>query len=788
MPPQEGYESQARQLDRQAAELDILQRVSTDINSTLDLEEVYEIALRTMDRLFEFHHATILIVEPGGEMLKVVASRGYENQAIGGRVRIGTGVIGTVAAKRRPMQVGNLGQQRAYAATQRRQMLKAGRGAELGDVMPVPGLPNAESQIALPLLIREELVGVLSVESPVRQRFDDHDRHLVSIVANQIASAIRNAQLYDERRRAVEALQEANASLEARVAARTADLERELKVAQELVRDARTRVEGPLLGASAAVGALRDGIARQARVLEPLLLTGPPGSGDQAVAYAVHGASGRAGAFIVVSCADLHTEDLATTRTSNPEAPHGERWLQAKLEVASGGTLFLEAIHELPAGQRKLLGDLLSRQRGAAVREAAPADVRIIASTVGTLDPSLRALFTRQITLPALVDRREDIPVLARHYVGKLARQFGKAVNGVSPASMQRLESYSWPGNINELRTVLERAVLVSRGGLVEIDEELLDERASIGSYQLVSPLGSGGMGEVWLARHRLLARPAAVKLIRHDRTTGEPRDQLVLRFQREAQVTAGLRSPHTVQLYDFGVNETGSFYYVMELLEGLDLNQIVTRFGPQPSERVVMFLRQACRSLAEAHEGGLIHRDIKPANLFVARLGQEYDYLKVLDFGIVKGRPGAEAVGITAQGVVQGTPAFMAPELVFDSQSLDGRTDLYSLACVAYWALTGQLVFGSATTPEQMLLHHAQTLPVAPSAVSEMPIAPDLEAIIMRCLAKRPSDRPGSALELDADLARIRFTQPWTQLRAREWWAMHAPDRLGGGTAPAVE
>jgi DNA-binding NtrC family response regulator len=784
MPPQHEHDGRARQLDRQAAELDILQRVSTDINSTLDLEEVYETALRTMDRLFEFHHATILLVEPGGEMLRVVASRGYENQAIGGRVRIGTGVTGTVAAKQRAMHVGNLGQQRAYAATQRRQMVRAGRGAELGDVVPVPGLPNAESQIAIPLLIREELVGVLSIESPERQRFDEHDRHLVSIVANQIASAIRNARLYDERRRAVEALQEANVSLEARVAARTADLERELRVAQELLRDARSRVEGPLLGASLAVSALREAIAREARVLEPLLLTGPPGSGDQAVAYAVHGASGRSGAFIVVSCAELQTEDRATTRTSHPDAPAGESWLRAKFDVAAGGTLFLEAIHELPVGQRRLLGDLLSRHRQTGLREeSAPPDARIIASTVGTLDPALRALFTRQITLPALIDRREDIPVLARHYVGKLARQFGKAVEGVSPASMRRLESYSWPGNINELRTVLERAVLVSRGGLVEIDEELLAERTSIGSYRLVSPLGSGGMGQVWLARHRLLARPAAVKLIRHDRTTGEPRDQLVLRFQREAQVTAGLRSPHTVQLYDFGVNETGSFYYVMELLEGLDLNQIVTRFGPQPSERVAMLLRQACRSLAEAHEGGLIHRDIKPANLFVARLGQEYDYLKVLDFGIVKGQPGAEALGITAHGVIQGTPAFMAPELVFESQSLDGRTDLYSLACVAYWALTGQLVFADATTPEQMLLHHARTPPVAPSVVSEVPIAPDLEAIIMRCLAKRPSDRPGSALELDADLAGIRFTQPWTQQRARDWWAVHAPDRLGGRT-----
>ena len=206
---------------------------------------------------------------------------------------------------------------------------------------------------------------------------------------------------------------------------------------------------------------------------------------------------------------------------------------------------------------------------------------------------------------------------------------------------MRRLEVYAWPGNIRELRTVLERAVLLSRSTVVEIDEELLDEGFAVGSYRLVSLLGSGGMGEVWLAKHRLLARPAAVKLIRHDVTSGAAREQLVRRFQREAQVTASLRSPHTVQLYDFGVNDGGSFYYVMEFLDGLDLHRIVTRFGPQPAERVVMFLRQACRSLAEAHEHGLVHRDIKPANLFVTRLGTEYDHLKVLDFGVVKESPG---------------------------------------------------------------------------------------------------------------------------------------------------
>jgi adenylate cyclase len=246
-------ERKTAQLARRATEFQLLQRVSSDINSTLDLDEIYDAALRAVAELFEFHHAIILLLEPDGQTLTVVASRGYETQASGGRVRIGTGVIGVVAQKRKMLHVNNLGQQRAYAAAQRRQMVKSGRQAELGDSVPVPGLPHAECQFAIPLLMRDELIGVFSLESPVRRTFSNHERELVSIVANQIASAINNARLYAERTRTAEALREANTSLEARVAERTDALQRELRVAQELLREARSRVEGPLLGESSAV-------------------------------------------------------------------------------------------------------------------------------------------------------------------------------------------------------------------------------------------------------------------------------------------------------------------------------------------------------------------------------------------------------------------------------------------------------------------------------------------------------------------------------------------------------
>ncbi len=299
-----------------------------------------------------------------------------------------------------------------------------------------------------------------------------------------------------------------------------------------------------------------------------------------------------------------------------------------------------------------------------------------------------------------------------------------------------------------------------------------------MGSYRLVKPLGSGGMGEVWLARHRFLVRPAAVKLIRHDVAPGASREQLVRRFEREAHVTAGLRSPHTVQLYDFGVNDTGSFYYVMEFLNGVDLHHMVTRFGPQPAERIVMLLRQACRSLAEAHERGLVHRDIKPANLFLTRLGTEYDYVKILDFGVVKEQPGQDATMLSNQGMVHGTPAFMPPEIVLGEKRIDGRADLYSLACSAYWALTAHTVF-EASSPAQMLLQHVQTPAVPISERSELPVPRQLEAILMSCLEKNPAKRPSSALHLESQLLQVPCADPWTNDRARQWWETHAPDAV---------
>jgi plasmid stabilization system protein ParE len=295
-----------------------------------------------------------------------------------------------------------------------------------------------------------------------------------------------------------------------------------------------------------------------------------------------------------------------------------------------------------------------------------------------------------------------------------------------------------------------------------------------LGSYRLEKKLGEGGMGEVWQARHRMLARPAAIKLIRPSPTEGRAgiSDEAVRRFEREAQVIARLRSPHTVELFDFGRAADGSFYYVMELLDGLDADSLLRRFGPVPPERAIYLLRQVCHSLSEAQSCGLVHRDVKPANIFLCRYGEEYDFVKVLDFGIVGTvRDGAAEPSLlqTRENTVRGTPAFIAPEQAMGGP-VDGRADIYATGCVAYWLLTGQLVF-TADTMMGLLLQHAHTPPVPPSSRTDRPIPPDLEAIVLSCLAKDPAQRPQSARELSLRLADLEGAGDWTQDRAREWW-----------------
>ena len=316
----------------------------------------------------------------------------------------------------------------------------------------------------------------------------------------------------------------------------------------------------------------------------------------------------------------------------------------------------------------------------------------------------------------------------------------------------------------------------VGAGVVYQLGTEVKRAR-ELGSYRLEEKLGEGGMGEVWRARHRMLSRPAAIKLIRPS-YAGDARagvsEEAVRRFQREAEVIARLRSPHTVELFDFGVATDGAFYYVMELLDGLDADSLLRRFGPTPPERAIYLLRQVCHSLSEAQSCGLVHRDIKPANIFLCRYGEEYDFVKVLDFGIVGAvrDTGDTSLVHTRENAVRGTPAFIAPEQALGTD-LDGRADIYATGCLAYWLLTGQFVF-TADTPMGLLLQHAQTPPAPPSARTDLPIPPALDDLVLSCLAKDPAKRPQSARELSLRLAEVEGASAWTQDRARDWWVTH--------------
>ncbi len=293
-----------------------------------------------------------------------------------------------------------------------------------------------------------------------------------------------------------------------------------------------------------------------------------------------------------------------------------------------------------------------------------------------------------------------------------------------------------------------------------------------LGSYRLGRLVQRGGMGEVYEAKHRLIAKPAAIKLIRPELLADSPTvaEVVIERFYREAEAVAALRSPHTVALYDFGVAADGTLYYVMELLEGIDLQHLVSDFGPVPPARAVHIVRQVCDSLGEAHARGLIHRDIKPSNIFLCQLGLTADFAKVLDFGLVR-REAQQDPGVSSVLGHPGTPSYMAPEMVTGAAPVDRRADVYALGCVTYWLLTGKTVFEGGN-PVQVMYRHGYDAPPAPSERLGAALPPDLEAVVLAALAKDPIDRPQTAEELARKLSECDTGPGWTGQDAREWWA----------------
>lgn len=293
-----------------------------------------------------------------------------------------------------------------------------------------------------------------------------------------------------------------------------------------------------------------------------------------------------------------------------------------------------------------------------------------------------------------------------------------------------------------------------------------------MGAYKLVERLGTGGMGEVWRATHQTLARPAAIKLIRPETLSARSSSDvhtLKSRFKREARMTSQLTSPHTIQIYDFGVTEEGILYYVMELLDGTDLETLVIEHGALDPRRAVNLLIQVCDSLAEAHGSGLVHRDIKPANLYVCRLGREVDQIKVLDFGLVAIQ-GAE-VSLDSN-TIQGTPAYLAPEVIRGDPA-DERVDVYALGCVGYWLLSGALVFERPSAFKMLYAHVEETPPGLGDRVKDLPEG--LDELLLACLSKDPDERPRDAGELGARLRALNVPA-WEG--SETWWEEHAPQR----------
>ena len=306
-----------------------------------------------------------------------------------------------------------------------------------------------------------------------------------------------------------------------------------------------------------------------------------------------------------------------------------------------------------------------------------------------------------------------------------------------------------------------------------------VDKVKRLGQYTLEGKLGEGGMGVVYRASHAMLRRPTAIKILRPE-IAGE---DALRRFEREVQLTASLSHPSTVAIFDYGRTPQGLFYYAMEYLDGLNLEQLVRADGPQPPARVAHILRQICGALGEAHGVGLIHRDVKPANIILSERGGMPDVAKVVDFGLVKSFEAAGSnvdLEVTSANLLVGTPLYMAPEAIGGGTALDGRSDLYALGAVGYFLLTGTPVFQAKSVVE-VFAHHLHTPPDPPSLRNGNHVPDDLERVILRCLAKRPGERYDNARALQHALDRCAESSPWDGDLALQWWAASRSGRRDG-------
>jgi serine/threonine-protein kinase len=381
--------------------------------------------------------------------------------------------------------------------------------------------------------------------------------------------------------------------------------------------------------------------------------------------------------------------------------------------------------------------------------------------------PDTRTLYESQ---PGLLER----PPASGALVGSVEFPFADrrwSLTFVAPPGFARS---SLPASVLAIGLLLSVLAAVGLAAFQTIRrlQERVQAALKLGQYTLVERIGEGGMGVVYKARHVMLRRPTAIKLL----PPSLSEETLLQRFEREVQLTSQLSHPNTIAIYDYGRTSDGVLYYVMEYVDGISLDHLVHTYGPLEASRTAALLRQVCGSLAEAHDVGLIHRDIKPANIMLCIRGGLYDFVKVLDFGLVKELGDGRSVA-TRPDVIMGTPLYLAPEAILSPQEIGPRSDLYALGCVAYFLLSGAPVFDSDNVVE-LARHHLETEPLPLSQRTEIPVPEKLEALILSCLAKDPNDRPSSAGALLGQLDMSSAEPAWTQARAREWWTLHEPAR----------
>ncbi|HEY4235542.1 MAG TPA: serine/threonine-protein kinase [Lacipirellulaceae bacterium] len=340
--------------------------------------------------------------------------------------------------------------------------------------------------------------------------------------------------------------------------------------------------------------------------------------------------------------------------------------------------------------------------------------------------------------------------------------------------ALTQMEQFS--GHYSGQLLMIAASVLVGTVGVHTIGTLRLEAFAArqLGQYRLKQKLGSGGMGDVYLAEHQMLKRPCAVKVIRPDRA-GDPR--MLARFEREVRATAKLSHWNSIDIYDYGHTADGTFYYVMEFLPGHNVHEVIDRYGILPAGRVIFLMDQICGALAEAHGVGLIHRDIKPANIFCAYRGGVFDVAKLLDFGLAKPLSDKVDAQLTQEGAITGSPLFMSPEQAVGDSHVDGRSDIYSLGAVMYYMLTGQPPF-AYENPFKAMVAHASEAVVPPRQVNvDVPEA--LEEVVMRCLEKDPEHRFQDVVSLQRSLRDIELSDPWSSDLAAQWWSCNGcPNR----------